>query len=572
MNSYRYIAMVIFIILLAPAVFWTHSAHAATMGDSIPFNVDRGYDVSGRTQIQATLIKTSTNLYFYVETTWWNVQLPAKRDAILANLNSFSTEFDNHIYPVLTSIYGFEWKAGVDGDSRITILFEPMKDGSAGYFRSTDEYLKLQLPESNEREMLYIAADHLDDSQLKVFVGHEFTHLITFNQKDRLQGIQEEVWLNEARADYSSTLLGYDDSYEGSNLQKRVKDFLSAPSDSLTEWQETKYDYSVANLFTHYLVDHYSISILADSMKSKLVGIASINEVLLRKGIKKNFSQIFTDWTVATLLNNCTQDINYCYLNQNLKTLRINPTLNFLPLAGNSSLSVTNVTKNWSGNWQKIIGGNGDLTLQFSSLAGLNFQVPYVTVDKDNVSTVNFLALDKDEKGQLTIKNFGDRYTALIIIPSLQTKNAAFGSLEFTYPYTFTVSIAGDSAAQDATGTLMKKLLAQIESLKQQIAKLQPTTTSGEPGALCGPILQNLYPGMSRNGDVSCLQSFLVSQGQDIYPEGFITGNFGTLTASAVRRFQQKYAGEILAPLRLSSPTGVVGESTRKKINQLLHR
>jgi len=75
---------------------------------------------------------------------------------------------------------------------------------------------------------------------------------------------------------------------------------------------------------------------------------------------------------------------------------------------------------------------------------------------------------------------------------------------------------------------------------------------------------------MTNNTEVRCLQEFLKSQGQSIYPEGLITGNFFSLTKQAVIRFQEKYADEILAPLGLRQGTGFVGPSTRQKINQLL--
>src|SRR5438477_12498789 len=103
--------------------------------------------------------------------------------------------------------------------------------------------------------MLYMPIMQIDSPQLKVFLAHEFVHLIVFNQKDRLQGVSEEVWLSEARSDYASTILGYDNTYEGSNLQRRVSDFLGQPNNSLTEWQGTKYDYAVETLFIHYLAD-----------------------------------------------------------------------------------------------------------------------------------------------------------------------------------------------------------------------------------------------------------------------------------------------------------------------------
>jgi len=77
---------------------------------------------------------------------------------------------------------------------------------------------------------------------------------------------------------------------------------------------------------------------------------------------------------------------------------------------------------------------------------------------------------------------------------------------------------------------------------------------------------------MMNNSEVRCLQEFLKSQGPEIYPEGLVTGNFLSLTKATVIRFQEKYASEILAPWRITEGTGLVGKTTRAKLNQLLGR
>ncbi|MEK7658882.1 MAG: peptidoglycan-binding domain-containing protein [Patescibacteria group bacterium] len=562
--------IIIFSMCLLGAIFTYSGVMAATFSEVVNFNIDENFDVSDRQQITTILIKTAPNLYFYVEKSWWDFQVQGKQNEILLRLDILSTEFQDKIYPTLTSVFGNEWKPGVDGDSRITVLFHSMKEGSGGYFRSADEYIKLQAPNSNEREMVYLPISYIDNPQLKVFLAHEFAHLITFNQKNKTFGVEEEVWLNEARADYTSTILGYDSAYQGSNLQKRVNDFLQKPYDSLTEWQDTKYDYAVVSLFNRYLVDHYSINILIDSLKTKLAGIPSINKALAENGYKEDFAQIFTNWTIAVAINDCSVNLKYCYLTTSLKNLRINPALNFLPIIGNSSLSVSNVIKNWAGNWQKFIGGNGDLKLEFSSLASLNFQVPYIIYDKDNNYSVKFLKLDRNEKGKIDIKKFGEDYNSLIIIPSLQTKLSGFDGFEFTYPYSFTVSITGEVSNEEQA--LIQKLLAQIDSLKKQIAAiLAQRGGGGNTGNLCNRLDSNLYLGLQNSDDVKCLQNFLKLQGQDIYPEGLVTGIFGSLTKQAAIRFQEKYASEILIPVGLLRGTGYVGEVTRVKINSILN-
>ncbi len=534
------------------------------------FSVDNTFDVLGRSKIEAVSVKTTPNLYFYIEKSWWNAQSDLKKDEILKNLDDLSIEFQNNIYPNLTNIFGAERNPGIDNDNRITVLFHPVKGNEIGYFRTDDGYEKLQIPTSNAREMVYLSTDMLTNPKLKVALAHEFVHLITFNQKDISFRVDEDTWLNEARADYSSTILGYDDQPDLSNLQSRIRDFIESSSDSITEWRGTKYDYASVSLFIHYLVDHYGVKILSDSLKSRYVGIESINYALEKYGYKEKFSEVFTNWTIALILNDCSFGQEYCYLNKNLSGVKIVPNINFLPVSGSASLSVINTVKNWAGNWQRFIGGNGDLKLEFSFYGDSKFVVPYVTESKDGKYSVKYLVFGADKKDVINIPNFGTDYKSLSIIPSLQEKLSDFIGPDIAQPFNYSVNVGPN--VDNPNQTLIQQLLEQIASLKKQIADLIAQQQGGSvvPPVSCSQISSNLSFGMTSNSQVTCLQQFLKNQGTDIYPEGLVTGFFGNLTKEAVKRFQEKYASEILTPLGLWGGTGYVGSSTRAKINQMI--
>ena len=72
----------------------------------------------------------------------------------------------------------------------------------------------------------------------------------------------------------------------------------------------------------------------------------------------------------------------------------------------------------------------------------------------------------------------------------------------------------------------------------------------------------------SKGPEVEALQECL-ARDSEIYPEAEITGSFGKKTKEAVIRFQEKYMEEILEPFKLKEGTGIVGESTRKKLNEV---
>ena len=184
----------------------------------------------------------------------------------------------------------------------------------------------------------------------------------------------------------------------------------------------------------------------------------------------------------------------------------------------------------------------------------------FAVFDKDNNYSIKFLSPSKDGKAQVIIKNFGSTYNSLVIIPSLEAKFSGFDTLDLSYPYSFTVSVSSNAIGDDPAA--IQKLLAQIDSLKEQIAKAKAGKVPATPAdTLCFAISSNLYLGLSHNSEVRCLQTFLTSRGPNIYPEGLVTGNFGNLTKLAVIRFQKRYG--ILQ-------TGFVGVVTREKINQLL--
>ncbi len=562
-------------------------ANAIYTGQEDNFFVDSTYDLSQRSQITATLQRISLKGYFYIDNDWWNTLNYSRKNEVKLALDSLVTEFDYKIYPILTSNFGFEWKPGIDDDRHITILIHPMVKEAGGYFNNGDEYPRAQNPKSNEREMIYLNTDYITEPISKSYLAHEFTHLITFNQKNKKYGVEEETWLNEARAEYAPTLVGYDDVYDGSNLERRVKKFLEKPSDSITEWQNASADYGGLNLFTQYLVEQYGIEVLVDSLKSKEAGIKSLNKALEKNDFDIDFSQIFTDWTITVLANDCSLGEKYCYENKNLKNLRIIPSINFLPLKGKSTLGVSQTTKNWSGNWFKFIGGKkGTLKIEFIGNPENLFKVPYFSKNISGESSLNFFKLNEYQRGEILVSGFGTDISSVTIIPTIQSKVSGFSDQESAFPFFWEAStIAEAEEVEEGTNSKylekpiskmsQQEILAMISEIEELLQQLKNRFAQIEleeeiKEVSCQKFEENLFYGLRNDDRVYCLQQFLKDQGSEIYPEGLVTGNFLNLTRAAAIRFQEKYADEILAPLELSAGTGFVGSLTRAKINTMM--
>lgn len=548
----------IFIIFFLVFLFTPFFCSADYQGQQVNFFVDKNYDLLGREQLSASLLSITPKIYFYVDNNYWESLQSDQKQEALDSFNSLSIEYQNKIYPTLTSLFGSEWNPGIDNDSHITVLFEQIRKDAGGYFTNGNEYYKAQYPPSNEREMFYLNTESINSPLLKSYFAHEFQHLIAFNQKEKIFGTQEETWLNEMRSEIAISILGYNDVYQGSNLQKRVKSFLEKPTDSLTDWEGKVYDYGILNLFSQYILDYYGTDIFSQTIKTSDIGMTSINKYLSQRGFQEKFSDIFTNWTIAVLINNCSYGDKYCYKKESLKKLQVVPTTNFLPISGRSSLQVSKAVKNWAGNWEKFIGGSLVLNLEFSADSDSNFRMPYIIEDSLGKLSVNFLKLDALQKGNIIVPNFGSKNVSLTIVPSLQSKLSNFDSEDIGAQYSFKASIVDSSevpSLQDQQ--IIDRLLAQIELLKKQIADLQAKLGLRNPGTIsCSVFNNNLYYGIRSNSEVRCLQDFLIQKGY--LGAGLNSGNYLSLTVSAVKVYQASKG---------ITQTGYFGPLTRSAIN-----
>jgi hypothetical protein len=434
---------------------------ADSLGDVKTFFVNPVYDAGGRTNVSATLRVVGANAYFYVGNLWWDHLTSAQQNSMAVALNDLNAEFDGKVYPQITSVYGSEWKPGVDNDDRVTILITKLVEDAGGYFKLNDEYLKSQRGDSNEREMIYLNGLYINGLLGKIFLAHEFQHLITFYQKTARYGLEEDVWLNEARSEYTSTLLGYDDQYELSNLKMRVDKFLSNPSDPLGEWQDESADYGVANLFMQYLIDHYGTRLISLMMQNSLVGVDSIDAALRVMGETGTFAGIFADWTLTNYLNDCSvapAEV-YCYANQNLgyANMHVVPTASYV--LGDGSLELASWIKDWSPRWYKISSGDSKsktLKVDFDGYGiNNNFEISYILHDASG-NRVYYMNLNDDQKGALLVPEFGSRISSVILVPINAKRRTGFSNSDPNSPFSFKISASTNFPSLLPEGSLVK--------------------------------------------------------------------------------------------------------------------
>ncbi len=429
----------LFIVLSFPVL-------ADELGETNYFSVDSSYDLQGRSTISATLRKISDRVYFYIEDNYWQNLSFGQQNLYLDYVREVARNFDRITYLSVRSVFGSEWKSGIDNDDRITILLTHLKPIAGGYFNGKDERPKSQEPASNEREMFYVSATQINSPLIHSFLAHEFQHLINWNQKERMRGVTEEIWLNELRSEYAPTTAGYDSEYTNTNLERRVDDFLARPSNSLTEWAGDRYDYPSVNLLSHYLTEQFGEAILSYMIENNKVGINSIEQALTDMGFNFTFSRVFNNWAVASYLNNTSlSNGEYGYKNPYLKgAIKVSPIS--YSIVSTSIINIAQNVKDWSPFWYAFVNRQDagtiakDLEIEFEgSIDRVNFNVIYIVEYKTKPAVIGLLNLI-NQKAVLKIPDFKDDVESVIIIVSNQYKKSGFNSNEPLTPFVLSVA------------------------------------------------------------------------------------------------------------------------------------
>jgi len=442
---------IVLALLISSGVFiicFSHAFAAEELNKNVNFYLDSQYDSSNRTEATATLKKVSGDAYFYIEDNYWNGLTADQKNSYLSNVDKLANEFDNTIYPKLTQFFGPEWNPGIDNDARITILLTKLKSTAGGYFNEQDEKSQTSDPKSNMREMIYLNSDQVSNTLIYGLLAHEMQHLISWNQKVRIRGLQDDVWLNELRSEYAPTVCGYDSDYVGSNLERRVEDFLANPFDSLTEWKGDKFDYPSVNLFGHYLAEQFGDNIIGMTAQNDAVGISSVEQAIKDKGYNLNFSKAFNQWTIASYLNDLSISGGiYGYKNIYLKGNVFVSPITYSIVSANV-INISQDVKDWAPYWYRFINKQDssavakDLEIEFEGATNNgNFNLLYVVDYKDQsqgpiIGSLNLV----NQKGTIKIPDFKSTVDSVTIIISNQFKRTNFTSNDPSTPFNLSIA------------------------------------------------------------------------------------------------------------------------------------
>jgi len=410
---------------------------------SSTFFVDSYYDLISRTEIKARFFYESNKAYFYIDNNYLDSIDERLKTDIKINIEKLGKALDDEIYPKLTGLFGDVWNPGIDGDPKITVLFTQLAGGVGGYFNPLNELSLDMASNSNVREMVYLNTEFILNNRLKSYLAHEFQHLISYSQKERMGQAVEDVWLNELRSEYAPTYLGYDaENYNESNLKIRVDKFNHYSSDSLTEWQAKIYDYPSVNLLAQYMADHYGEAFFKALMQSQKGGIESFNDALSLMVPNKDFADIFGDWIVVDYLNGSTTDKLYRYLNPLLQSVKANTTASYEVFDG-LSIQRLGLIKEWTPLWYEIASATGtdnNVKINFNGeqVRG-EFRAKIIKIDSAGEMVISDWAFSDGKTGELTMPHLGKGLKKVVIMPYLVYNGRyQMESLEYN-PFTLTI-------------------------------------------------------------------------------------------------------------------------------------
>lgn len=208
-----------------------------------------------------------------------------------------AARFDNEWMIPLQEIFGTPPDDGFDRDPRVHILFAELEGPVAGFFSSRESISRVAVPESNEKEMLFIHANTLDDPDWAAqVVAHEYVHLVQWSNSSG-----EQEFIDEGLAELPPALGMFGEDYPGSLIR-----WSRNPRISLTSWSMDESDselhYGAALGYAAWLTDTFGVDAARELLTHPDPGAVGVNGFLRDRGCRLSFDDTYADFSLAAFL------------------------------------------------------------------------------------------------------------------------------------------------------------------------------------------------------------------------------------------------------------------------------
>ena len=257
-----------------------------TEGDMTEFTVQHA--ASGETRlITAELIHASDRSLVWLEIGFRQKRL----------VRELGARFDDDLIGPLQDVFGVPPNHGFDRDPRIHILFAKLEGNVAGFFSSRESISKVLVPESNEKEMLFIDTGILDDQEFAAqVVAHEYVHFLQWSNS-----VGEQEFIDEGLAELPLALGMFQDPYIGSLVQ-----WSRTPLVPLIGWSLDEIDnelhYGGALGYAAWMTETFGLDAAAELLAHPEPGAVGVNGFLNQRGCQLDFDDSFADFILASFL------------------------------------------------------------------------------------------------------------------------------------------------------------------------------------------------------------------------------------------------------------------------------
>lgn len=208
-----------------------------------------------------------------------------------------AARFDNELMVPLQEIFGTPPDNGFDRDPRVHILFAELEGPVAGFFSSRESISRVAVPESNEKEMLFIHTNTLDDPDWAAQVmAHEYLHLVQWSNSPG-----EQEFIDEGLAELPPALGMFGENYPGPLVR-----WSRNPRISLTGWSMDESDselhYGAALGYTAWLTDTFGVDAARELLIHPDPGAVGVNGFLRDRGCRLSFDDTYADFSLAAFL------------------------------------------------------------------------------------------------------------------------------------------------------------------------------------------------------------------------------------------------------------------------------
>lgn len=424
------------------------------------FYIEPNYDLYGRSNLQTQLLRITNKFYIYIDAEWY--QDYKYKTEFNDKIYNLITNFEYNTYPLLTNLFGNEDLPGIDNDPRLVLVLLPLKGGYGGYIRIADHYANSIEKHSNQGQIIYLNSSLILRTAKEVLnyeLAHEFMHLISLKQRPEI-----ETWF----AEFFSELAG---QLSEKNIEtitnQRAQGLIYSAEMNLIKWINQDQDYAKVYLLGMYLREQFN-----NQLFTQILEYDDDNELNSLKAVFKknnlNFEEIYLNWLIANVVNDCSLGKQYCYQNSILKDFFISGEVSYLPSRTQGFISATDSLIAWSNKWKKIEGGQGTIKLTITVPKETPIKkIPYIVKSNGNQKIIGFMDFTNTETQEVYINNMGKDNKAVYFIPFIGSN----GEQDKTYYYSWQVE--GIENTKENESKIIEYLLKQIQELKKQIEILR---------------------------------------------------------------------------------------------------